>query len=169
MDARDYKDISTVELERPIFDLSIDAKSSLLSVVEGRYADADEQDETICRLYDIGRKKLSEDDSDVEDAHDDSDTLDDDEFDEESDSGESDESDEESDDDDDDDLGSDFTNSGDEEEDDDEDDDMEGEQSDASGMSNREIRFLLELPEEEYYDVREQYSSDEEDDEDDEM
>ncbi|TYZ67071.1 hypothetical protein PybrP1_012233 [[Pythium] brassicae (nom. inval.)] len=173
LDARDYKDISTIELERPIFDLSIDAKSSLLSVVEGRYADADEQDETICRLYDIGRKKPSEDDSDVEDAHDDSDTLDDDEFDEESESGEGEESDEDEDDDEDDDdedLGSEFMDSGAEggESGEEEDDDMDGDQSDASGMSNREIRFLLELPEEEYYGVRGQYSSDEEEDEDDE-
>lgn len=39
---------------------------------------------------------------------------------------------------------------------------MDGDESDASGMSNREIRFLLELPEDEYYDVRGQYSSDDE-------
>lgn len=174
LDARDYKDISTIELERPIFDLSIDTKSSLLSVVEGRYLDSDDQDETVCRLYDIGRKKPSEDDSDIEDAHDDSDTLDDDEYDDESDTSESGESDDSDDDDTDDELGSEYMDSGEEYDRMDESDasgdgdETEDDQSDVSGLSNREIRFLFELPEEEYYDVRGQYSSDEEDDDDDE-
>lgn len=179
LDARDYKDISTIELERPIFDLSIDTKSSLLSVVEGRYLDSDDQDETVCRLYDIGRKKPSEDDSDIEDAHDDSDTLDDDEYDDESETSESDESDDSDDGDDtDDELESEYMDSDEEYDGMDESDasgeaneggdDTEDDQSDASGLSNREIRFLFELPEEEYYDVRGQYSSDEEDDDDDE-
>lgn len=171
LDARDYKDISTIELERPIFDLAIDAKSSLLSVVEGRYLDSDDQDDSVCRLYDIGRKKPSEDDSDVEDAHDDSDALDDDEYDDESETSEGDASDDSDDDESDDEL------AGSEDDDDDgdtfmgesdDDDDFDESASDASGLSGREIRFLVELPDDdEYYDVRGQYSSDEEDDDED--
>jgi hypothetical protein len=103
LDARDYKDIATVELERPIFDLSINEQSSLLSVVEGRQLLTShyEEEDSICRVYDIGRKRPSEDDSDVEDDQDGSDLLEDDEFDEESD-GEEDDDDPDDDDDDDD-------------------------------------------------------------------
>lgn len=76
-----------MELERPIFDLSINEQSSLLSVVEGRQTASSnyEEDDSICRLYDIGRKRASEDDSDAEDDQEESDLLEDDEFDEDED------------------------------------------------------------------------------------
>lgn len=183
LDARDYKDIATIELERPIFDLAIDTKSSLLSVVEGRYLDSGSfnQDDAVCRLYDIGRRKPSEDDSDVEDAHDESDTLDDDEYDDESESSGGEESDDEDEDDEDDEdeYGTDYLDSDEEydemdevdasgEGEDETDDDQNHGSFDGSGLSNREIRFLFELPEDEYYEMHGQYSSEEEDDEDDE-
>ncbi|OWZ16924.1 hypothetical protein PHMEG_0009214 [Phytophthora megakarya] len=69
LDARDYRDITTIDLGRPVFDLSLNTKSTLISVVEGRYLDAGavDDDDSICRLYDIGRKRPAEDDSDAED------------------------------------------------------------------------------------------------------
>lgn len=111
LDARDYKDIATVELERPIFDLSVNVQSSLLSVVEGRQLLTShyDEDDSICRVYDIGRKRPSEDDSDVEDGQDESDLLEDDEFDEESDGEEEEDDDDQDDDEDeDDDMGEDM-------------------------------------------------------------
>lgn len=188
LDARDFKDISTVELQRPLYDLAIDTKNSLLSAIEGRYLDADSStdDDTTCRLYEIGRKRPSEDDSDVEEGLDGSDTMDDDEFDDESDT----EGDDEEEDDDDVDDDDDFEDY-DEEEDDgddgieyigddrgeeygsnDEDEDEDG-GSDASDddaeehgrpLSRRDIQLLFELPDGDYYDIHDDYSSDGEDD-----
>lgn len=184
MDARDYKDISTIELERPIFDLEVDATSSLLSVVEGRYPESSEfpQEDAICRLYDIGRKRPSEDDSDAEDAMDESDTLDDDEYDNESESDDEEEDDEDSEDDEGEefDTNTDYDSSNDgspgsDEEDGDEDDDMNGYEGDEDGddveegsLMDGDVGYILELPEGAYYNMRSaQYSSDEEDEEDD--
>ncbi|RLN87558.1 hypothetical protein BBJ28_00006581 [Nothophytophthora sp. Chile5] len=182
LDARDYKDIATVELGHPVFDVSINTKSTLLSVVEGRYLEAGGfgEDDSICRLYDIGRKRPAEDDSDAEDGEDDSDTLDDDEYDDESDSSEDDdnlEDDEDMEEDEDDDT-SDFDsdegeNTEEEEGDSDAidahalgvgDDSGDDEDSSASVLSSHDIGYLFELPDATYYEVHGQYSSDEEDD-----
>ncbi|KAE9119142.1 hypothetical protein PF005_g8712 [Phytophthora fragariae] len=100
LDSRDYKDITTIDLGRPVFDISLNTNGTLLSVVEGRYLDAGDvdDDDSICRLYDVGRKRPAEDDSDAEDGGDDSDTLDDDEYDDENSSDEDENMDEEEDD-----------------------------------------------------------------------
>ncbi|KAI9983754.1 hypothetical protein PInf_007825 [Phytophthora infestans] len=173
LDARDYRDITTIDLGRPVFDLSLNTKSTLLSVVEGRYLEAGdvEDDDSICRLYDVGRKRPAEDDSDAEDGEDESDTLDDDEYDDESSSDgeemedETEESEEET--------------SESEQVDSSEDD--EGEESedaaahilaveedseedgDGSILSTHDLGYLLELPDTTYYEVHGQYSSDEDD------
>ncbi|TMW67393.1 hypothetical protein Poli38472_011013 [Pythium oligandrum] len=223
LDARDYREISTIELERPIYDLSIDQKSSLLSVVEGRYLDAESyvDDDPVCRLYEVGRKRPSEDDSDVEDAHDqDSDAMDEDEFDESESATDEEEDEEEEEDDDDgeeddddeeeegegddgyaqyyyDDEGAgdddgdglryvevdDQDGSEDDEEYEDEDGDVEEDSEQRSPrhhrrrsrtsrrtpmLSARDIHFLLEIPDTEYYDVHDEYSSEEDDEDNDE-
>ncbi|KAG7382682.1 hypothetical protein PHYPSEUDO_004652 [Phytophthora pseudosyringae] len=186
LDARDYRDITTIDLGRPVFDLSLNTKSTLLSVVEGRYLDAGavDDDDSICRLYDIGRKRPTEDDSDAEDGEEDSDTLDDDEYDDEN---SSDEEMEEEDDDTDESAETSESNSeeiGSSEEEEEEeagesDEDaaahilaMEEDSGDEDGngsiLSTRDLGYLLELPDTTYYEVHGQYSSDEDDAEEDE-
>ncbi|KAF1788120.1 Tetratricopeptide repeat [Phytophthora cactorum] len=164
LDARDYRDITTIDLGRPVFDLCLNTKSTLLSV-EGRYLEAGDvdDDDSICRLYDIGRKRPAEDDSDAEDGQDESDTLDDDEYDDESSSGgdemeeETDESDEET-------SESEEVDSSEEEDEDAESDDDAAahilaieEDSDEDGngsiLSTRDLGYLLELPDTTYYEV----------------
>ncbi|CAI5729562.1 unnamed protein product [Hyaloperonospora brassicae] len=183
LDARDYRDIATVDLGRPIFDISLNANSTMLSVVEGRFLKAGDVDDndSICRLYDIGRKRPTEDDSDVEDGEGDSDTLDDDEYDDESSRDEDDEFDEDDDDmeeEDEETSDSNLEEGGSSEEDD------EGDQSDelvaahilaiddedgnGSILSTHDLGYLLDLPDATYYDVHGQYSSDEDDAEEDE-
>eukprot|EP00644_Phytophthora_capsici_P001353 jgi/Phyca11/533066/estExt2_fgenesh1_pg.C_PHYCAscaffold_100056 len=181
LDARDYKDITTIDLGRPVFDISLNTNSTMLSVVEGRYLEAGDvdDDDSICRLYDVGRKRPTEDDSDAEDEEDDSDTLDDDEYDDESSSDEdendTDESDEET-------SESDSDrdeSSADEEDENGSDEDaaahifaIEEESGDEDGngsiLSTHDLGYLLELPDTTYYDVHGQYSSDEDDAEEDE-
>ncbi|KAG3203264.1 hypothetical protein PC128_g2648 [Phytophthora cactorum] len=166
LDARDYRDITTIDLGRPVFDLCLNTKSTLLSAVEGRYLEAGDvdDDDSICRLYDIGRKRPAEDDSDAEDGQDESDTLDDDEYDDESSSGgdemeeETDESDEET-------SESEEVDSSEEEDEDAESDDDAAahilaieEDSDEDGngsiLSTRDLGYLLELPDTTYYECK---------------
>lgn len=180
LDARDYRDITTIDLGHPVFDLSFNSKCTLLSVVEGRYLEAGDldDDDSICRLYDIGRKRPAEDDSDAEDGEDESDTLDDDEYDDES-SSDDDEMEGE---DDTDESEVDTSESSSEEADTlDEDEVDEGsvendagliltdeeESSDENGngsiLSAQDLGYLLDPPDTTYYEVHGQYSSDEDD------
>ncbi|KAE9038636.1 hypothetical protein PR002_g5915 [Phytophthora rubi] len=189
LDSRDYKDITTIDLGRPVFDISLNTNGTLLSVVEGRYLDAGDvdDDDSICRLYDVGRKRPAEDDSDAEDGGDDSDTLDDDEYDDENSSDEDENMDEEEDDTDEDEeemFDSDSQEAegtedeeGSDDGDDDEDaaahilaieDDSGDEDGNGSILSDHDLGYLLELPDTTYYEVHGQYSSDEDDAEEDE-
>ncbi|KAL7684187.1 putative quinoprotein alcohol dehydrogenase-like superfamily [Plasmopara halstedii] len=186
LDARDYKDITTIDLGHPVFDLSLNTKSTLLSVVEGRYLEAGdlEDDDSICRLYDVGRKRPAEDDSDAEDGEDDSDTLDDDEYDDENSSDDDDEMGGDRDTDDSEDLMSDVssdevdsTNEDEEDEGSDEDvasliladeENSGDEDGDGSILSAQDLGYLLDPPETTYYEVHGQYSSDEDDADEDE-
>ncbi|KAF0688817.1 Aste57867_19639 [Aphanomyces stellatus] len=69
LDTRDYKDVSTVDIERPIYDVSLNTNETTLAIVEGRYLDSIYgQDDPVCRLYEIGRDKPNECDSDLEDT-----------------------------------------------------------------------------------------------------
>lgn len=170
-----------------MFDISLNTNGTLLSVVEGRYLDAGDvdDDDSICRLYDVGRKRPAEDDSDAEDGEDDSDTLDDDEYDDESSSDEDENMDEEEDDTDEDEEemfdsdSQEAEGTEDEEESDDGDEDaaahilaIEDDSGDEDGngsiLSARDLGYLLELPDTTYYEVHGQYSSDEDDAEEDE-
>ncbi|TDH71927.1 hypothetical protein CCR75_006908 [Bremia lactucae] len=186
LDARDYRDITTIDLGHPVFDLSLNNTSTLLSVVEGRYVEAGDvnDDDSVCRLYDIGRKRAAEDDSDAEDGEEESDTLDDDEYDDEN-----------SNDEDDDMIGDDDTDES--EEDTSESSSMEGgsseeddgteensedtaahilgfggdsgeEDGDGSILSTHDLGYVFELPDTTYYEVHGQYSSDEDEADEDE-
>ncbi|CAI5704169.1 unnamed protein product [Peronospora farinosa] len=181
LDGRDYRDITTIDLCRPVFDLSLNTKSTVLSVVEGRYLDAGDVDDndSICRLYDIGRKRPAEDDSDAEDGDDDSDTIDDDEYDEENSSHEDDDigEDDDTEDEDEETFGSDSEGAGSSEEEDEakeSDEDaahilaIDDEEDNGSILSTHDLGYLLELPDTAFYDVHGQYSSDEDDAEEDE-
>lgn len=170
-----------------MFDISLNTNGTLLSVVEGRYLEAGDvdDDDSICRLYDVGRKRPAEDDSDAEDGDDESDTLDDDEYDDENSSDEDDNMDEDEEDTDEDVeemSDSDLEEAEDtEDEDGSEDDDdedaaahilaIEGDSGDEDGngsiLSTHDLGYLLELPDTTYYEVHGQYSSDEDDAEED--
>ncbi|KAL3672566.1 hypothetical protein V7S43_001861 [Phytophthora oleae] len=180
LDARDYRDITTIDLGRPVFDISLNTNSTVLSVVEGRYLEAGDvdDDDSICRLYDIGRKRPAEDDSDAEDGEEDSDTLDDDEYDDESSSDEdeddTDDSDEETSESNSDEVESSVEEGGEAESDEDAaahifaEEESGDEDGNGSILSTHDLGYLLELPDTTYYEVHGQYSSDEDDAEEDE-
>ncbi|KAI9916798.1 hypothetical protein PsorP6_016754 [Peronosclerospora sorghi] len=179
LDSRDYRDITTIDLGRPVFDLSLNTTSTLLSVVKGRYLEASDVDDhdSICRLYDIGRTRPAEDDSDAEDGEEQSDTLDDDEYDDENSSGSDDDMDDDDEDETSDSNSEELESSEDDqgEESDDEEaapifalDEESGEdEGTGSVLSVQDLGYLVELPDTTFYDVRGQYSSDENEEEED--
>ncbi|XP_039626969.1 DDB1- and CUL4-associated factor 1-like [Polypterus senegalus] len=78
-DATDYKPIATIDVKRNIFDLCTDTKDCYLAVIENQ--DSLNID-TVCRLYEVGRQRLAEeeeedDDQEDEDQDDDDDDEDD--------------------------------------------------------------------------------------------
>uniref|UniRef100_A0A8B9GED6 DDB1- and CUL4-associated factor 1 n=1 Tax=Amazona collaria TaxID=241587 RepID=A0A8B9GED6_9PSIT len=65
--ATDYKPIATIDVKRNIFDLCTDSKDCYLAVIENQGSmDAMNMD-TVCRLYEVGRQRLAEDEEDEED------------------------------------------------------------------------------------------------------
>uniref|UniRef100_A0A3Q4HTV4 DDB1- and CUL4-associated factor 1 n=1 Tax=Neolamprologus brichardi TaxID=32507 RepID=A0A3Q4HTV4_NEOBR len=74
--ATDYKPIATIDVKRNIFDLCTDTKDCYLAVIENQ--DSVNTD-TVCRLYEVGRQRLAEEEEeDEEDQEDDDDNDDDD-------------------------------------------------------------------------------------------
>uniref|UniRef100_A0A8C6VHP6 DDB1- and CUL4-associated factor 1 n=1 Tax=Naja naja TaxID=35670 RepID=A0A8C6VHP6_NAJNA len=64
--ATDYKPIATIDVKRNIFDLCTDTKDCYLAVIENQGSmDAMNMD-TVCRLYEVGRQRLAEDEEDEE-------------------------------------------------------------------------------------------------------
>lgn len=64
--ATDYKPIATIDVKRNIFDLCTDSKDYYLAVIENQGSmDAMNMD-TVCRLYEVGRQRLAEDEEDEE-------------------------------------------------------------------------------------------------------
>ncbi|XP_066554396.1 ddb1 and cul4 associated factor 1 isoform X2 [Amia ocellicauda] len=80
-DATDYKPIATIDVKRNIFDLCTDTKDCYLAVIENQ--DSMNMD-TVCRLYEVGRQRLAEEEED-EDDQEDEDQEDDDDDDDDSD------------------------------------------------------------------------------------
>ncbi|XP_013922807.1 PREDICTED: protein VPRBP-like [Thamnophis sirtalis] len=65
--ATDYKPIATIDVKRNIFDLCTDTKDCYLAVIENQGSmDAMNMD-TVCRLYEVGRQRLAEDEEDEDD------------------------------------------------------------------------------------------------------
>uniref|UniRef100_A0A3P8WZD7 DDB1- and CUL4-associated factor 1 n=1 Tax=Cynoglossus semilaevis TaxID=244447 RepID=A0A3P8WZD7_CYNSE len=78
--ATDYKPIATIDVKRNIFDLCTDTKDCYLAVIENQ--DSVNTD-TVCRLYEVGRQRLAEEEEeDEEDQEEDEDDDDDDDSDE---------------------------------------------------------------------------------------
>ncbi|CAL8276837.1 unnamed protein product [Boreogadus saida] len=74
--ATDYKPIATIDVKRNIFDLCTDTKDCYLAVIENQ--DSVNTD-TVCRLYEVGRQRLAEEEEeDEEDQEEDDDDDDDD-------------------------------------------------------------------------------------------
>lgn len=73
--ATDYKPIATIDVKRNIFDLCTDTKDCYLAVIENQ--DSVNTD-TVCRLYEVGRQRLAEEEEDEEDQEDDNEEEDDD-------------------------------------------------------------------------------------------
>ncbi|XP_018428604.1 PREDICTED: protein VPRBP [Nanorana parkeri] len=68
--ATDYKPIATIDVKRNIFDLCTDTKDCYLAVIENQGTmDALNMD-TVCRLYEVGRQRLAEDEDEEEDQED---------------------------------------------------------------------------------------------------
>lgn len=81
-DATDYKAIATIDVKRNIFDLCTDTKDCYLAVIENQ--DAINMD-TVCRLYEVGRQRLAEEEEDEEDQEEEEQEDDDDDDDSEDD------------------------------------------------------------------------------------
>lgn len=73
--ATDYKPIATIDVKRNIFDLCTDTKDCYLAVIENQ--DSVNTD-TVCRLYEVGRQRLAEEEEDEEDQEDEDQEEDDD-------------------------------------------------------------------------------------------
>ncbi|XP_052603389.1 DDB1- and CUL4-associated factor 1-like isoform X2 [Peromyscus californicus insignis] len=66
--ATDYKPIATIDVKRNIFDLCTDTRDSYLAVIENQGSmDAPDMD-TVCRLYEVGRQRLAEEEDEEEDS-----------------------------------------------------------------------------------------------------
>jgi DDB1- and CUL4-associated factor 1 len=74
IDAVTYSDIATVQLDRRVLDLTTEPNDSLIGVVA---MDGHEELFSSARLFEVGRKRITDDDSDPEDAGDTDDSDDD--------------------------------------------------------------------------------------------
>lgn len=86
-DGTDYSSIATVDVKRTIFDLCTDSSDCYLAVIENQRSADSLTEESLCRLYEVGRLKDDEDDpgeDDEEGQDEDDDNGDDDDDDDES-------------------------------------------------------------------------------------
>ncbi|XP_075688064.1 DDB1- and CUL4-associated factor 1-like isoform X2 [Rhinoderma darwinii] len=65
--ATDYKPIATIDVKRNIFDLCTDTKDCYLAVIENQGTMDSLNMDTVCRLYEVGRQRLAEDEDEEED------------------------------------------------------------------------------------------------------
>ncbi|KAI1892378.1 hypothetical protein AGOR_G00132750 [Albula goreensis] len=66
-DATNYKPIATIDVKRNIFDLCTDTKDCYLAVIENQDSIAMD---TVCRLYEVGRQRLAEEEEEDEEDQD---------------------------------------------------------------------------------------------------
>uniref|UniRef100_A0A8C5CXG4 LisH domain-containing protein n=1 Tax=Gadus morhua TaxID=8049 RepID=A0A8C5CXG4_GADMO len=85
--ATDYKPIATIDVKRNIFDLCTDTKDCYLAVIENQ--DSVNTD-TVCRLYEVGRQRLAEEEEEDEEDQEEDDDDDDDDDDDSDDDGDTD-------------------------------------------------------------------------------
>ncbi|XP_069792896.1 DDB1- and CUL4-associated factor 1-like isoform X1 [Narcine bancroftii] len=84
-DATDYKPIATLDVKRNIFDLCTDTKDCYLAVIENQGSSMDALSmDTICRLYEVGRQRLAEEEDEEEDQEEEEEEEDDDDDDDDS-------------------------------------------------------------------------------------
>lgn len=71
LDAQDYHTIHVHETERRVLDVAVDDVDLYLSIVEGSATPVGPflADDALCRLYEVGRRRPDEADSDLDDAH----------------------------------------------------------------------------------------------------
>lgn len=72
-DSTDYSSIATIDIKKNIFDMATDRTDCFLAIVEQNQMSRDTltSSESVCRLYEVGRKKEGDDDEDDEDADED--------------------------------------------------------------------------------------------------
>lgn len=61
-DGTDYSCIATIDVKRNIFDLCTDSSDCYLAVIENQRSPETYHDESLCRLYEVGRLKDEDDD-----------------------------------------------------------------------------------------------------------
>ncbi|XP_043934787.1 DDB1- and CUL4-associated factor 1 [Protopterus annectens] len=66
-DATDYKPIATIDVKKNIFDLCTDSKDCYLAVIENQGNLDTLNMDTVCRLYEVGRQRLAEEEDEEED------------------------------------------------------------------------------------------------------
>lgn len=62
LDSYDYTSIATVDVKRNIYDMSVNKTGSQIAIVENQ-GSYDSGQESVIRIYNVGRKKNSEDDA----------------------------------------------------------------------------------------------------------
>uniref|UniRef100_A0A8C4R3X2 DDB1- and CUL4-associated factor 1 n=1 Tax=Eptatretus burgeri TaxID=7764 RepID=A0A8C4R3X2_EPTBU len=84
-DAIDYKPIATVDVKKNIFDLCTDTKDCYLAVIENQQGLDSLPMDSVCRLYEVGRQRLAEEEEEEEEQEEEEEEDDDDEDDSEDD------------------------------------------------------------------------------------
>jgi HIV-1 Vpr-binding protein len=75
VDAIDYSSIATIDVKKNIYDLAVNKFDTQIVVVENQGVYQSVQ-ESVVRIYDVGRKRDDEDEQDEEDDDDDDDDMD---------------------------------------------------------------------------------------------
>ncbi|CAH1130521.1 unnamed protein product [Ceutorhynchus assimilis] len=78
VDSSDYTSIATIEVKKNIYDLSVNMDDTQIALVENQGMYNNGTQESVVRLYDVGRRRVDEDEQDEEDDEDELDDSDDD-------------------------------------------------------------------------------------------
>ncbi|XP_061430043.1 LOW QUALITY PROTEIN: DDB1- and CUL4-associated factor 1 [Lethenteron reissneri] len=75
--ATDYKPIATIDVKKNIFDLCTDTKDCYLAVIENQKGLDSLSMDSVCRLYEVGRQRLAEEEEEEEEQEDEEEDEDD--------------------------------------------------------------------------------------------